>query len=175
MAFSQMAMVAVMVMTPLHMRDHGHAEMSTLVIAVHVLGMFGLSPLIGRWADRIGRIKTLIFGAATLGVGTFISVVAGYIPVLIFIGLFLLGVGWNFALIAGSALLTESLPTEERVGAQGLSDVAMSLLGAVAASASGLVKEGPGYAWLANFGTLTAVLILIMAFRVVRTVYEPAS
>jgi MFS family permease len=173
MAFSQMAMVAVMTMTPLHMRDHGHAEMSTLVIAVHVLGMFGLSPLIGRWADRIGRIRTLIIGAAILGLGTFVSVVAGYIPALIFVGLFLLGVGWNFALIAGSALLTESLPVEERVGAQGLSDVAMSLLGAIAASASGLVKEGPGYVWLANFGTLTAVLILVMALRVVRTVYQP--
>jgi MFS family permease len=173
MAFSQMAMVAVMTMTPLHMRDHGHAEMSTLVIAVHVLGMFGLSPLIGRWADRIGRIRTLIIGAAILGLGTLVSVVAGYIPALIFVGLFLLGVGWNFALIAGSALLTESLPVEERVGAQGLSDVAMSLLGAIAASASGLVKEGPGYVWLANFGTLTAVLILVMALRVVRTVYQP--
>jgi MFS family permease len=166
-------MVAVMTMTPLHMRDHGHAEMSTLVIAVHVLGMFGLSPLIGRWADRIGRIRTLIIGAAILGLGTLVSVVAGYIPALIFVGLFLLGVGWNFALIAGSALLTESLPVEERVGAQGLSDVAMSLLGAIAASASGLVKEGPGYVWLANFGTLTAVLILVMALRVVRTVYQP--
>ena len=43
MAVSQMAMVAVMVMTPLHMKDFGHAELSTLVIAVHVLGMFGLS------------------------------------------------------------------------------------------------------------------------------------
>ena len=137
--------------------------------------MFGLSPLIGRWADRIGRIRTLIIGAATLGVGTFASVVAGYVPALIFVGLFLLGVGWNFALIAGSALLTESLPVEERVGAQGLSDVAMSLLGAVAASASGLVKEGPGYAWLANFGTFTAILILILAVRTVRSVYEPAT
>jgi MFS family permease len=175
MAFSQMAMVAVMTMTPLHMRDHGHAEMSTLVIAVHVLGMFGLSPLIGRWADRIGRIRTLTVGAVILGMGTLISVVAGYAPALIFIGLFFLGVGWNFALIAGSALLTESLPVDERVGAQGLSDVAMSLFGAVAASASGLVKAGPGYVWLANFGTVTAVLILLMAQRVGRSAYEPAT
>jgi MFS family permease len=174
MAFSQMAMVAVMTMTPLHMRDHGHADLSTLVIALHVLGMFGLSPVIGRWADRWGRTRTLMIGAATLGVGTFVSVVAGYIPTLIFAGLFLLGVGWSFALIAGSALLTESLPLDERVGAQGLSDVAMSLLGAVAAFGSGLVKEGVGYHWLANFGTLTAIFILFMAMRALRASYEPA-
>lgn len=174
MAFSQMAMVAVMTMTPLHMRDHGHAELSTLVIAVHVLGMFGLSPLIGRWADRIGRVRTLMIGAVTLGAGTFASVAAGYIPALIFAGLFLLGVGWSFALIAGSALLTESLALEERVGAQGLSDVAMSLLGAVAAFGSGFVKEGAGYHWLANFGTLTAIFILFAAMRAVRANVRPA-
>jgi MFS family permease len=111
MAVSQMAMVAVMTMTPLHMRDHGHAELSTLVISVHVLGMFGLAPLIGGWADRFGRIRSVGAGAAILGLGTIATVVAGYIPVLLFVGLFLLGLGWSFALIAGSALLTESLPT----------------------------------------------------------------
>lgn len=175
MALSQMAMVAVMTMTPLHMRDHGQAELSTLVISVHVLGMFGLSPLIGRWADRLGRITTLMIGAVTLGAGTFASVVAGYAPGFIFAGLFLLGLGWSFALIAGSALLTESLPIEERVGAQGFSDVMMSLFGAVAAFSSGLVKETAGYHWLANFGTITAFLILIAAVRLARAQFEPAT
>lgn len=168
MALSQMAMVAVMTMTPLHMRDHGHAELSTLVISVHVLGMFGFAPLIGRWADRIGRIKALWIGAATLGIGTFASVTAGYAPGLIFLGLFLLGLGWSFALIAGSALLTESLPVTERVGAQGLADVTMSLMGAIAALSSGLVKEAAGFHWLANFGTLTAIFIIFAAIRVAR-------
>ncbi len=175
MALSQMAMVAVMTMTPLHMRDHGQAELSTLVISVHVLGMFGLSPLIGRWADRIGRINTLMIGATTLGAGTFASVVAGYAPGLMFAGLFLLGLGWSFALIAGSALLTESLPVEERIGAQGFSDVMTSLLGAVAAFSSGLVKQTAGYHWLANFGTLTAVVIFVAAIRLARARYEPAT
>lgn len=175
MALSQMAMVAVMTMTPLHMRDHGQAELSTLVISAHVLGMFGLSPLIGRWADRIGRIRAILIGAVVMGAGTFVSVAAGYTPGLIFAGLFLLGLGWSFALIAGSALLTESLPLTERVGAQGLSDVTMSLLGALAALASGLVKETAGFHWLANFGTLTAIVILLAAIRVGRARYEAVT
>jgi MFS family permease len=166
MAVSQMAMVAVMTMTPLHMKDHGHAELSTLVIAVHVLGMFGLAPLIGRWADRFGRIRSVQAGALILAAGTVSAVVAGYVPVLIFVGLFLLGVGWSVALIAGSALLTESVPESERVGAQGLADVTMSLLGATAAFSSGFVKTAVGYDWLANFATAAAVLILIGAIRV---------
>jgi MFS family permease len=166
MAVSQMAMVAVMTMTPLHMKDHGHADLSTLVIAVHVLGMFGLSPLIGRWADGFGRIRAVQVGALILGAGTVSVVIAGYVPALMFAGLFLLGVGWSVALIAGSALLTESLPESERVSAQGLSDVMMSLLGATAAFSSGFVKTAVGYDWLANFATAAAVLILIGAIRV---------
>lgn len=165
MAVSQMAMVAVMTMTPLHMKDHGHAELSTLVIAVHVLGMFGLAPLLGRWADRIGRIRALQAGALILAAGTVSAVIAGYVPVLMFVGLFLLGVGWSVALIAGSALLTESLAESERVAAQGLADVLMSLLGATAALSSGFVKTMVGYEWLANFATAAAVLILIGAIR----------
>ena len=93
-------------------------------------------------------------------------VIAGYVPALMFVGLFLLGVGWSVALIAGSALLTESVPESERVSAQGLSDVMMSLLGATAAFSSGFVKAAVGYDWLANFATAAAVLILIGAIRV---------
>jgi MFS family permease len=168
MAVSQMAMVAVMTMTPLHMRDHGHAELSTLVISVHVLGMFGLAPLIGRWADRLGRLKVLSVGAGILAMGTVVAVVAGYLPSLVFVGLFLLGVGWSFALIGGSALLTESLPIEERTGAQGFADVSMSVLGAAAAFTSGLVKETLGFHWLANFATLAAILTLAAVASVSR-------
>lgn len=166
MAVSQMAMVAVMTMTPLHMKDHGHAELSTLVIAVHVLGMFGLAPLIGRWADRFGRVRSVQAGALILGVGTVSAVVAGYVPALVFAGLFLLGLGWSVALIAGSALLTESLDQSVRVRSQGFADVMMSLFGAVAAFSSGFVKDMVGYHWLANFATIAAVLIFLGAVRV---------
>ena len=168
LAVSQMAMVAVMTMTPLHMKDHGHAELSTIVIAVHVLGMFGLSPLIGKWADDYGRVRALRVGAVILGLGTVSAVAAGYVPVLMFVGLFLLGLGWSFAMIAGSALLTESVPSEERVGAQGLSDVMMSGLGAAAAFGSGFVKVAVGFHWLANFATIAAVVVFVAALAVSR-------
>lgn len=168
MAISQMAMVAVMTMTPLHMRDHGHAELSTLVISVHVLGMFGLAPLVGIWADRFGRVQTIAVGSGVLALGTVSVVIAGYVPALMFVGLFLLGLGWSFALIAGSALLTASVALEQRVSAQGLADVSMSVLGAVAALSSGVIKETIGYHWLANFATIAAFLIL-MATAILKT------
>ena len=169
MAVSQMAMVAVMTMTPLHMRDHGHADLSTLVISAHVLGMFGLSPVVGRLADRFGRLEIVISGAAILGTGTISAVIAGYVPGLMFVGLFLLGLGWSFALVAGSALLTESMPVSSRVASQGFADLAMGSLGAVAAFGSGLVKASAGFHWLANFATFSALAIMLAALAVARS------
>lgn len=169
MAVSQMAMVAVMVMTPLHMKDHGHAEMSLFVISIHVFGMYGFAPLIGRWADKRGRVVALRVGAVTLGLGTMATVVAGYVPALMFAGLMLLGIGWNFAFVAGSALLTECLPLNDRLGAQGLSDVLMSGLAAVAAVGSGFVKAAAGFHWLSIFSTGAALVVFVFAMSMDRS------
>jgi MFS family permease len=175
MAFSQMAMVAVMTMTPPHMRDQGHAEISTLVIAVHVFGMFGLAPLVGRWTDRYGRMTALRTGAVIIATGAIAAVAAGYVLSMMFVGLFLVGLGWNFAFIAGSALLTESVATSERVGAQGLSDVLMRVLGGLAALSSGFVKSSFGFHWLANFATVSSLMILVGAFFVARAALQVSA
>jgi len=168
LAVSQAAMVAVMTMTPLHMRDHGQAGLSGIVIAVHILGMYGFSPLVGRYADRIGASKTIRNGALVLAAGVVSSVVAGYQPSLIFLGLFLLGLGWSFGLIAGSALLTASVPEHSRVAAQGLSDTLLSGLAAAAALTSGLIKQGWGFHWLANLAGGCGVALALAAILVSR-------
>jgi MFS family permease len=168
LAVSHSAMVAVMTMTPLHMRDHGQAGLSGVVIAVHILGMFGFSPLVGRYADRMGAARSIRDGALVLAAGVVSSVVAGYQPSLIFVGLFLLGLGWSFGLIGGSALLTASVPESSRVAAQGLSDTLLSGLAAVAALSSGLIKQGWGFHWLANLAAGCAVALALVAMVVSR-------
>lgn len=170
LALSQAAMVAVMTMTPLHMRDHGQAELSGVVIGVHVAGMFGLSPLVGRLVDRLGSVLMIRIGAAILGTGVLAAVAAGYQPVLIFIGLFLLGLGWSFGLIAGSSLLVGEVGDEHRIAAQGLADAILSLLGGSAALLSGLIKEGFGFHWLSNLAFLLALVLVVWAVRVQRKV-----
>jgi len=165
---SQAAMVAVMTMTPLHMRDHGHAGLSGYVIGLHIAGMYGAAPLVGRYSDRVGRMRSIQIGGAILASGTMAAVVAGYQPVLIFVGLFLLGLGWNFGLIAGSALLNESVPEGIRVKAQGAADVMLSVFGATAAISSGLIKQGAGFHWLANLATGMAVFVLLWALSASR-------
>ena len=170
LGLSQAAMVAVMTMTPLHMRDHGQADLSGVVISVHILGMFGLAPLVGLLVDRIGPIGAIRLGAMILGGGVLISVVAGYQPVLIFVGLFLLGLGWSFGLIAGSTLLVGAVGDEHRVPVQGMADAILSLLGGGAALASGFIKQGVGFHWLANLAFALALVVLIAAVRL-----RPAS
>ncbi len=163
MSISQAAMVGVMTMTPPHMRDHGHAELSALVIAVHILGMYGLSPLVGRVVDRIGAIRSVAIGASILGTGTVAAVLGGYVPALVFFGLFLLGLGWNLGLIAGTSLLTSSVPERARVEAQGAADLTLGVLAASAALISGIVKQVWGFHVLADAATVFAILLVVAA------------
>ena len=175
MAGSQAAMVGVMTMTPPHMKDHDHADLSAFVIAVHILGMFGLAPLVGRYVDRVGAVRAIQLGAVLLGSGTIAAVIAGYVPALIFAGLFLLGLGWSFGLIAGTTLLTASVPDHARVEAQGTGDLTLSLCGAGAALGSGFVKQAAGYHILANLATALAAALLIYAWSVQSRIGRPAS
>jgi MFS family permease len=164
MAGSQAAMVGVMTMTPPHMKDHDHGDLSALVIAVHIVGMFGLAPLVGRFVDQVGSVRAIQYGAVVLGSGTVAAVVAGYVPAMIFIGLFLLGLGWNIGLIGGTTLLTASVPRHARVEAQGTGDLTLSFCGAVAAFGSGFIKDAAGYHILADAATALAALMLIYAW-----------
>lgn len=164
MAASQAAMVGVMTMTPPHMKDHGHTDLSAYVIAFHIFGMYGLAPWVGRFTARVGAVRAIQAGAVVLGAGTVVAVVAGYVNVLIFAGLFLLGLGWNLGLIGGTTLLTASVPAEARVEAQGTGDLTLSLCGATAAFGSGFVKQAAGYHILADVATLVAAALLVYAW-----------
>jgi len=163
MAISQAVMVGVMTMTPPHMKDHDHANLSAFVIAVHILGMYGLAPFVGRAVERVGRVRSIQIGAVVLGSGTMATVLAGYVPALMFIGLFFLGLGWNIGLIAGSTLLTTSVPAKSKVEVQGTSDLTMSFCGALAAFSSGFIKQSFGFHLLANIAAVLAGGLLIYA------------
>ena len=170
MAGAQAAMVGVMTMTPPHMDDHGHDDLSAFVSALHIVGMYAFAPGVGRFVDRFGANRAIRVGAVVLGVGTVSTVMAGYVPVLMFVGLFLLGLGWNVGLIAGSSLLTSSVPAETRVEVQGTADLTMASCGALAAFGSGFVKEEVGFHLLANGAAAIAAAILALAwFTAART------
>ena len=164
MVVSQTAMVAVMTMTPSQMKDHGHADLSAYVIALHIAGMYAFAPFVGSFVTRFGQVRSVMVGAVVLACGTVVSVIAGYVPALIFLGLFLLGIGWNIGLIAGSSILTGAVPMNSRVEVQGTADLTMSFCGGLAAFASGFIKQAWGFALLADAATLLAGGLLVLAY-----------
>jgi MFS family permease len=158
-------MVGLMSMTPVHM-DHGGATLAVvgLVISLHVAGMYALSPLFGWLADRAGRPRVLALAAALLLTAGVLCALAGPADTgLLTAGLVLLGLGWSGGLVAGSALLTDSVPVRVRAGAQGLADVAINVSGAVGSIAAGLVFAGASYAVLGVVAAVLAAPYLVAA------------
>lgn len=162
MSCAHAAMVAVMVMTPLHM-EHGGAELTVIgfVISVHVLGMFAFAPVVGELADRVGRSPVLVAGGAVLLVSLLL---AGLSPEgsswQIFGGLFLLGLGWSLATVAASTIIADRTPVASRTDVQGVADMLMSLTAAGGGALAGLIVGSLGYPALAAFSGLLALVVL---------------
>jgi MFS family permease len=156
LALAHAVMVSVMVMTPLHMH-HGGASLEIIgvVISVHVLGMFALSPVVGWATDRFGRPVVLAAAAVVLFAALFLS---GTAPegasYRIAVGLFLLGLGWSLATVAASTLLSESAPLDARPDVQGAADLVMGLTAAAAGALAGVIVGSLGYGWLNVFAAV---------------------
>jgi MFS family permease len=167
-AFGHVAMVSVMVMTPVHM-THVDVTLSVigLVISVHVLGMYVFSPLVGALSDRIGRVPVMQIGFVILLLA---SLIAGTSKaddaIRLGIGLFLLGLGWSCTLIAGSAYLSESVDIQTRASSQGASDLVMNLSGAGGGALAGVIIGTLSYGWLC---VISSIPILILAMYSIKT------
>ncbi len=155
-------MVAIMTMTPVHMRAHDHGLGAVgFVIGMHVGAMFLPSLVTGRLVDRVGRIPMALASAATLlAAGVVAAVAPGESLVALTLALVLLGLGWNFGLISGTALLIDATPLERRAQVQGNVDVLVALAGAGGGVVSGLVVTATSYAFLGLAGGVLAVLLV---------------
>ena len=162
MVLTQIVMVAIMTMTPVHMHDHGHGtEAAGMVIAVHVAAMYLPSPLTGRLVDRVGRTTmAAASGVTLLAAGLLAASAPDDSVVLLALALALLGLGWNFGLISGSAIITDAVPLETRARTQGLVDVSIAIAGAGGGLASGIVVDATGYSTLSLAGGLLALAIV---------------
>lgn len=167
MSFGQLVMVMVMAITSLHMKDHGHGlgEIS-LVIMAHTLGMFGLSVVTGRLADKIGRAPVIVAGCGLLIAACLLAPLV-HETYLLALALFLLGLGWNFCYVAGGALLTDTLHPAERGRVQGGNDLVISLVSAAGNLSSGLIFAASSYAILAWISLAVSLVPLAFAFNLI--------
>ena len=172
-AIGHLVMVSVMVMTPVHM---AHVDVSLkiigLVISVHVIGMYAFSPVVGSLSDRLGKVKTIQIGLLILFASAIISgrAAADDVPRLGF-GLLLLGLGWSFTLIAGSALLSSSVDATLKTSSQGASDLVMNLAGAGGGAIAGVIISVLTYGWLCVFAAIPVIALAIwsISFRSFKT------
>ncbi len=159
LSISQFVMISTTSTSPVYLHDQGHHVRTIgLAVSAHLAGMYVTSPLSGWLCDRFGRLLMIGLGASMLIVAVLLAGLApGSDRVLIMIGLFLNGVGWNLAFVAGSALLTDALASVERASVQGLADLFMGLMGALGSAAGGMILGVWGFAILNAVG---AVLVL---------------
>jgi len=175
-AVGHVAMVSVMVMTPVHM---AHVDVSLtiigLVISVHVLGMYAFSPLVGSLSDRYGRVRIIQIGILTLLLSTIISGKAQADDAYTLgVGLFLLGLGWSCTLIAGSTLLSESVSAEFKASSQGASDLVMNLAGAGGGAIAGVIIGTLSYGWLCLAAALPVLALGVMSLKF-KSIPQPSN
>ncbi len=162
MSFGQVVMVLVMVITSLHMRDHDHMLRDiSFVISAHTFGMYAFSIVSGRLADRFGREPVILVGSITLILACFAATISPDVLPLS-VALFLLGLGWNFCFVAGSALFSDQLAHPERSRMQGFSDLLVGLSSAIGSLSSGLIFAAVGYNMMAYISAVISVIPVIV-------------
>lgn len=162
MVITQIVMVAIMTMTPIHMRHHGHGLSDIgMVIGIHVAAMYLPSLVTGVLVDKLGRLVMTIAAGATLMAA---GLVAAFAPadslMVLIIALALLGLGWNFGLISGTALIVDSTQPSNRAKTQGTVDVLVALAGVSGGGLSGIVVAQTSYAILSLAGGFLSVLLI---------------
>jgi MFS family permease len=159
-------MVGIMAIAPVWIEDHGHGlGLVGSAVSLHVLGMFGPSPLTGWLADRVGAVTVarggvlLLLAAAVAGT---VAPAADAAPAMGF--LLLLGVGWNAGVVGASAMLTAAVPADHRARAEGAGEVTMGVAAALCGPGAGLLASRGGFAAVCAAAAVVSA-VAVAAFR----------
>ncbi|TAP28620.1 MFS transporter [Arthrobacter sp. S41] len=167
---AQVVMVAIMTMTPIHLTHHGGSvSLVGVTISLHILGMYVLAPVVGYVADRWGYRFSIAIGLVIFA-GSFLA--GGAHPQnmgWIMISLILLGVGWSFINVSGSALFARVITKQDRASVQGGVDALSNLSGATAAFAAGPLMA------VSSFSVLTIIAGIVLIPLAWMTVLPPKA
>ncbi|MFJ2413776.1 MFS transporter [Streptomyces brevispora] len=171
---SHTAMVSIMVMTPVDLGHHGaDLQLVGLVISGHIAGMYAFSPVMGWLSDRFGRLAVIGLAVGLLSLAALLAGTAGAAHGRTAAGLFVLGLGWSAGLVAGSALLTDSVPQPARAAVQGLSDLTMNASAGIGGAVAGVIVSRASYGWLNLAGACLLLPTAALALR--RALARPAT
>lgn len=160
MVIAHGVMVMVMQITSLHMRhDHHPVNHIAWVFSSHVFGMFAFSIFSGQLIDRWGKKPMLTLGAVILLASCLSAPLSPHV-VPIAAALFLLGLGWNFCYVAGSAMLSSSLTPKEKAKTQGINDLLIGLTAAFGSFVGGPLFGAYGYTTIGLIGAVFSAMLL---------------
>jgi len=162
MVLTQIVMTSIMTMTPVYMKHHGHGLREVgMVIGFHIGAMYLPSLVTGILVDKIGRTTMAIASGATLlAAGILAASAPSNSMLLLIVALSLLGLGWNFGLISGTALIVDSTHPSTRAKTQGTVDVLIALAGASGGALSGMVVAQTSYAGLSFAGGILSLILI---------------
>ncbi len=171
-------MVMIMAIVPLGMADLGYPlPLISTLIAVHFVGMFGLSIPIGWVADWLGRKPVLVTGCVVSAVGCgMISV--GSAVWLVGGGFYGVGLGWSLTYLTATTILADVTHPHERAGLIGIMDFAVAIGGATAALVGGVVYGRAGLGLLGLLGMALTLPPCLAGLRLAERqvgVYEVTS
>lgn len=159
---SQGVMTTMMGIVGLVLHQHGHDWPAVSVtLSAHFLGMFGLVLVVGRVVDRIGRSFAALVGLVVVASGI-LALLAEVRLVWFAPGMFAIGVGWNVAFVAATAMLADATEPLERGKLLGLTDFVAYGTGAVGTLLAGVIVDRWGLGSLAALGTGLALLPVLL-------------
>lgn len=168
LSLGQAVMVALMAMTPLHLKAHDASDLVVgFTLSLHIAGMYALSPVFGVLTGRIGAVPVVLVGAALFIGAAAVAWVAGDNDLKIQVAMTLLGLGWSAVNVAGSELLLEVAEPATLTRSQGIADTSLSAAGALGGAAAGL---GFAVGGLPLLGIIAGILVIILAVLTVSVV-----
>jgi predicted MFS family arabinose efflux permease len=163
-AIGYAVMIMVMTATPLAILGCGLPGSGvTPVIQWHVVGMFAPSFFTGSLIKRYGAPRIMQIGFVLL-LGHVALALSGVAFLHFLSALVLLGVGWNFAFIGGTTLLTQTYRPAEQLKVQAVNEFAVFGLVAVATLSAGWLYDRFG--WV----TLNLAVLPLLAAALIATV-----
>lgn len=170
-ACAYMSMSFIMTATPLEVVEVCGYQISDAagVIQWHSVSMFAPAIITGTLIARFGSIKVILTGMILMLASTLTSK-SGIELSNFYIALVLIGVGWNFMFTAGTTLLEHAYNEHDKAYVQGLNDMVVFGLAAIATLASGFMLEKAGWDMMNNFviGLLILLIAVILWFVKVR-------
>jgi MFS family permease len=160
MTVGQLVMTTIMVITPLYMAKLTYTTDDIgWVLMAHTLGMFGLAGVTGWLIDRTSSTLMIGAGGLVLILSALLTPLASNLW-LLSASLFLLGLGWNFCFVAGSALLSAALKPAERGRVQGASETMVSLASGIGSLSVGALFTYGGIVGISAGGLLFSLMLI---------------